>query len=182
MSSANLSVNIQPWSQYKDHVTNVQQRIGTEVLNLVYDVANEDGSLRQVPFWFMFAPRAGHRRHRPMNAELMICQPIGVELNGGVYTGREKLANEKLDFVAKRHWMMYPGIYPTDLPKDVETDEARQGHRQITLNDLQLGIDKGYIWICENDIWCDDEGTDFWMPYCPSETTVDVELEADVED
>ena len=45
--------------------------------------------------------------------------------------------------------MMYPGIYPTDLPKDVEIDEARQGHRQITLNDLQLGIDKGFIWICE---------------------------------
>ena len=54
MSSANLSVNIQPWSKYKDHVTNVQQRIGTEVLNLVYDVANEDGSLRQTPFWLMY--------------------------------------------------------------------------------------------------------------------------------
>ena len=94
MSSANLSVNIQPWSQYKDHVTNVQQHIGTEVLNLVYDVANEDGSLRQVPFWFMFAPRAGHRRHRPMNAELMICQPIGVELKMVEFT------------LAARNWPM----------------------------------------------------------------------------
>ena len=55
MSSANLSVIIQPWSKYKDHVTNMQQITGTEAVNLVYDVANEDGSLRQIPLWLMHA-------------------------------------------------------------------------------------------------------------------------------
>ena len=74
-----------------------------------------------------------------MNAELMICQPIGVELNGGVYTGSEKLANEKLDFVAKRHWMMYPGIYPTDLPKECRNRRSTSGPSSDHIKRLAIG-------------------------------------------
>lgn len=175
----NYSVNVQEWKEYKEHVTNMLQINGEDAVAMVYDAIKDDGSLKCMPFWFMYAPSTSGSRTRPFNCELMICEPIGVELDGGTDTGKWKMKNDYLNFTAKRIWMKYPGIYAEDLPKDVDLDEPKEGRRRICLNDILVGVNKGYIWICDPDVTCDEENTDFWMPYCPTEDTVDQELDAE---
>jgi hypothetical protein len=176
-----MSFNEQEFPDYRGHVTNMRDDItGQEALEWLLDYTDRtnhegQGRVDPPPFWFMYGARASDKQN-PVNCELMICQPYHVWDNSGIDNSVRKYREMYVYFFAKRDWMWYPGIQPIDLPNDVERDHKMK----LTLNDLRYGVDRGHIWICQENVTCDEEESDFIMPFKVIEgQTVDYTLESD---
>ena len=98
-------------------------------------------------------------RARPPNYRLMVCQPLNVDASAAQLEKRGSQYYRKqviVEFIAMRHWMNYQHIDATLVPPD-------DIHGSIVLQDLWLGVRKGYIWFLpENTALPMD------MPYDPN--------------
>jgi hypothetical protein len=141
----------QEFNVYKNHVTNAQNLSGVEVKALLssvlepYGTSGMDYNFEKF-FEFMYGASARNKK-RPWNHELIICKAFAMTYNSLLEPQGQKNRHKHIKFFAKRALMHYPGIAEDDLPADVGSLHGYDA-TTITLNDLMVGVNKGYIWVC----------------------------------